>query len=342
MSMPMKNLLFVDDDASALSGLRRMLRRHQDTWNMTFVGGGQEALNLLETQVFDAVIADISMPGIDGLQLLSEIQERWSDTAVLMLTGHGNESIAVEAMKSGAEDYLCKGTLTSESIRAAITKAINSVAQHRESEEHFACIERMSEKLAEQTIELAQLSRTDPLTRLFNRRAWEECATLEHNRSVSRDCRYGVIMLDVDHFKSLNDTQGHAVGDEVLCRLADLIRSAIRGVDIAGRYGGEEFVVLLQDVSVSKAMEIAENIRTTIWDANIPHEASLVADRITVSLGVAIGVGRHWERVVREADKALYLSKERGRNRSTESESSTGKPDRTEGSLSDTKTGAAP
>ncbi|MCH7546913.1 MAG: GGDEF domain-containing protein [Planctomycetes bacterium] len=130
-------------------------------------------------------------------------------------------------------------------------------------------------------------------------------------RHARTDC---VIMLDVDHFKALNDSQGHAKGDDVLRQVALCVRQTLRATDVAGRLGGEKLVVLLPETPLDDAFVVAEQIRETLWNANIPHYASGTADRITVSLGVAAGLARNWEDVVREADQALYASKENGRN----------------------------
>ncbi len=321
----MKRILFVDDDQEMLDGLRRILRARRSEWDMVFVTSGQAALELIHAQRFDAIIADVAMPGMDGLELVKRIRDEGHTLAIVILTGQGNESVAVKAMKLGAHDYLCKGSVTAQKVQTAIEQAIEIASFDRDSQERNARIERMSEKLADQTVELSQLSRIDPLTRLFNRRAWEECITLEHARLATQAQSYCVIMLDVDHFKAFNDSYGHAKGDEALRRVADCVRGVIRATDIPGRYGGEEFVILAPGTRLEGAMKQAQRIRESIWAANIEHNASDTADRITVSLGVASGSAQRWEGVVQEADQALYASKENGRNMVSTSDTSQGR-----------------
>jgi diguanylate cyclase (GGDEF)-like protein len=122
-------------------------------------------------------------------------------------------------------------------------------------------------------------------------------------------------MIDVDHFKMFNDSQGHQAGDECLVQLGQRIWSACRSTDFVGRYGGEEFVVLAPETDLETATTLAQRIREAVWDLNIPHAASPVADRVTVCIGVAASDGGPWEDTVKRADSALYGAKHAGRNR---------------------------
>jgi diguanylate cyclase (GGDEF)-like protein len=162
--------------------------------------------------------------------------------------------------------------------------------------------------------ELQRLSRVDGLTGIYNRRYWEEQFNREFKRSLRTPGESSVIMLDIDHFKKINDTYGHPAGDEVIRKLARLIDDASRETDICGRFGGEEFTILLPDTASENVMVLAERIRTSVEKLKIEYEQHVIS--FTVSLGIAqfnTAFEQHiqW---LEEADKALYQAKKNGRN----------------------------
>ncbi|MEK7710390.1 MAG: diguanylate cyclase [Planctomycetota bacterium] len=177
-------------------------------------------------------------------------------------------------------------------------------------------LEILAAELAELNTELDHTARCDVLTGLWNRRAWHESAKLEHQRCVRHHTPYAAVMIDVDHFKRYNDTLGHPAGDECLRRVAQCLASALRVTDLLGRYGGEEFAMLLPETDREGAINLAERIREAIWNLNLSHSASPTADRVTISLGVAACQGAATlDDVIQTADKALYAAKKAGRNR---------------------------
>lgn len=163
--------------------------------------------------------------------------------------------------------------------------------------------------------ELAILSQTDGLTKLFNRAHWEECLEREYKRWQRVKQSSCLLMLDIDHFKSINDNYGHPVGDEVIRHLASLIRHNAREIDVSGRYGGEEFAIILGDTSLADAQRLAERLRVMVESSQVQSDG--VKLKYTISLGLAaltdgMQSSQEW---ISCADKALYSSKEAGRNR---------------------------
>jgi diguanylate cyclase (GGDEF)-like protein len=156
----------------------------------------------------------------------------------------------------------------------------------------------------------------DPLTGLYNRRFMEESLIRELSRAERKNTNLGVVMIDIDHFKKFNDRFGHEAGDLVLAGISSLIRSHIRSSDIACRYGGEEFIVVLPDTSRGSAMERAEQLTREISQYRLEYQGQLL-DPISVSMGVAIypDHGQDWQILLRLADQALYKAKDLGRNR---------------------------
>ncbi|MET0094553.1 MAG: GGDEF domain-containing protein, partial [Sedimenticola sp.] len=163
--------------------------------------------------------------------------------------------------------------------------------------------------------ELELISRTDGLTRLMNRHAWEESVEQEFRRAVRSGRASTLVMFDIDHFKKVNDTYGHQAGDEVLRQVAETLMETQRDTDLAGRYGGEEFGVLLLDTDLEGASYFCERLRVLIEDLLVEYEGSKI--QVTISLGIAeipeyMDEYTQW---IEHADKALYRSKAEGRNR---------------------------
>ncbi|MBE8718060.1 diguanylate cyclase [Cellvibrio polysaccharolyticus] len=178
---------------------------------------------------------------------------------------------------------------------------------------------RLAIQLSEQKKALQHLSRIDALTGLYNRGYWQARAQEEQERMKRQQGNASLIMLDIDHFKNINDHHGHGTGDIILQEIAKILLHTSRQVDIAGRYGGEEFVILLPDTDKAGAMQVAERLRTTIALHHFIDTSGPIAQTInsTISIGVAdlsqVGNFSEW---VRAADMALYTAKRHGRNRS--------------------------
>ncbi|KZY61108.1 diguanylate cyclase [Oleiphilus sp. HI0071] len=162
--------------------------------------------------------------------------------------------------------------------------------------------------------ELEQLSRTDRLTQLFNRGYWEECLIREYERFTRYKTECSVVMLDIDHFKKVNDTYGHPAGDAVIKRVAELVRDNLRKTDIAGRYGGEEFSVILQNTDDASAVYFCERLRKSVEKCTVMHDGNEI--RFTISLGISQADPElvNYKAWLEQADQALYASKEGGRN----------------------------
>ncbi|MFT5163535.1 MAG: diguanylate cyclase [Alteromonadaceae bacterium] len=166
--------------------------------------------------------------------------------------------------------------------------------------------------------ELKRLSRTDRLTELNNRGFWEECLRREYNRLLRSTVKFSsLLMFDIDHFKRVNDGYGHAAGDLVIQHCADVLKHNLRDTDIAGRYGGEEYAVILVDTSANEGLVFAERIRKALQDSFIKYEDIVI--KFTVSLGIAefSDTFANHTKWIAAADTALYVSKESGRNSTT-------------------------
>lgn len=172
-------------------------------------------------------------------------------------------------------------------------------------------------QLQEANGQLQQLSRTDRLTGLLNRGYWEECLGIEFVRYQRYRHKTSLVIFDIDHFKKINDGYGHQAGDAVIRAVAELTRSHARATDVAGRYGGEEFVVLLPDTELDGAFLFAERLRKAVQETVVPYGGQRI--QFTISLGVALLEDdcQRYEQLIERADAALYDSKESGRNRTS-------------------------
>jgi diguanylate cyclase (GGDEF)-like protein len=191
-------------------------------------------------------------------------------------------------------------------------------AQKRERE-LVRLVEEKTADLQRANEDFQRLSFTDPLTGLANRRAFDQTLEKECARRTRTGSDLSLVMLDVDHFKALNDSEGHQRGDEYLVLLgAELTRIARRRFDLAARYGGEEFALLLPMTSAADALDVAESLRLGVVALQLPHSASTVVPFLTISAGIATATLEAFstpEKLVAAADRALYRAKNAGRNR---------------------------
>ena len=243
---------------------------------------------------------DIQMPGRSGIEWLKEIVEK-KLAPVIMLTGHGNEEIAVESLQIGAIGYIPKASLSTEKINTAIDDALEKWEKHL--------------LMRGEIDELQELISKDPLTGLLNRRAIMK--TLGDNIKHARRYKelFSVIMIDIDHFKQINDNYGHLIGDDVLEKIGVVLQRGLRETDHAGRYGGEEFIIILSKADLNIALTLASRIHQAIMKINMKDSKDHDI-KVTASLGLTIYMSGDTKRsIIDRSDNALRMAKLAGRNR---------------------------
>ncbi len=269
----------------------------------------------------DAVLLDIEMPGLNGHQVLARLKAdpALTDIPVVFLTGRTGTVDMVEGLRAGAHDYLKKPFEQAE-LLARVGGAVR--------------VKRLQDQLRERNAELDGLSRTDALTGTYNRRH----IAAELTRLAAVTPRHGhptsVIMFDIDHFKQVNDTAGHPGGDLVLQEFCRRMTAQVRGEDVVGRWGGEEFLVILPMTGPVDAATTAERVRVAVSATPVPVIDGEIT--ITVSAGCASSQDGDLADLVTRADAALYAAKADGRNRVVTSAADTGPvaPDSTQRALS--------
>jgi diguanylate cyclase (GGDEF)-like protein len=261
---------------------------------------GEEALQVCHHRRPDAILLDIEMPGLDGYEVLSRLKAsaELRDIPVVFLTGRTALRDLVEGLRAGAHDYLCKPFQEAELI-ARIGAAVR--------------VKNLQDQLRLRNEELDRFSRTDGLTGVYNRRHLEELLHSLADSVWGTDHETAVLLLDLDHFKRVNDTAGHAGGDAVLREFARRLQGVVRSSDVAGRWGGEEFLVVLPRTDLLTAVALGEEIRRAIAGQPVELEGSSMP--VTVSVGCAAGLNGAPEDLMSRADIALYQAKAGGRNR---------------------------
>jgi len=253
---------------------------------------------------FDLVIVNANFDDYDPLRLCSQLRslERTRFIPILLITDHGSEAMIVRALDLGVNDYIARPIDTNELVARSLTQ----IRRKRYNDRLRTSVK--------QTIELAV---TDGLTGLHNRRYLDSHLKILFNRAQARGRPLSVCITDIDRFKQVNDSYGHDAGDDVLREFAARIRATVRGADLACRYGGEEFVVVMPDTSAEAAAAIAERLRSMIEDRPFTLRASPATLHVTASMGIATfapGVDTP-EQLLKQADRALYQAKSSGRNR---------------------------
>ena len=288
-------ILSVDDNEFDREVINRALKKSSLDVSIVEAELSQQAQTLLENERFDCLLLDYLLPPSNGLELLKAISEEVNMPAVVMLTGMGDERIAVEAMKSGAQDYIQKDNMTSDTLSKAILNAMSAKQKIRSSEQTKSKLE--------------QMSFYDSLTGLANRNLLLDRLNELVKTSKRHSRRFSLLMMDLDGFKAVNDTLGHAAGDVLLKQISKRLLEATRTSDTAARLGGDEFVILLPDVE--DHVDASTVARKLIAAIDQPVEIDGQAVQVSASVGIALFPehGNDSLSLMQRADKAMYHAK---------------------------------
>jgi len=300
MFKPAETALVAEDDPI----YRRLLQNRLENWGykVIAVNDGAEAWEVLrQPKPPGLLILDWMMPGADGIELCRRIRQKQDDPYqyILLLTGKDEKQDLIDGLNAGADDYLTKPFDIGE-LRARLRAGRRILSLQRE---------------LIQSREALRFDAThDALTGVWSRGAILHLLEAEIHRGSRSHASTGVLMIDLDHFKKVNDTYGHLTGDEVLKESADRIGQALRSYDFVGRYGGEEFLAILTNCTLDDLRIAAERICASVADS--PIEVNNESLRVTVSIGGVVTSNRGRDReFLAAADSALYEAKRSGRNR---------------------------
>ena len=294
-----QKILIVDDAETNLMILSNLLAEEGEIISAT---DGVQAIALAEADLPDLILLDVSMPGMDGYEVCRRLKSdiRTRDIPIVFVTGRTEDNDQEKGLSLGAIDYILK-PYSPLIVLARIRNHLALQKAHRD--------------LKAANAELTRLATTDFLTGVWNRRRFMELGEAEVAR-VRRSGRcFGAVMMDVDHFKAVNDTYGHNAGDNVLRALAEACVDRLRNVDIVGRMGGEEFALILPETDPQGAKLTVERLREHLGELAVPVDSGTL--KVTVSAGVTTvqDPSDSIEAALKRADAALYEAKGSGRNK---------------------------
>ena len=265
---------------------------------------GDNAVEVATAGAFDLILVSLALENVDGLRLCSNLRAKGQtrQASILALIEGLETDQLVRALEIGVSDYLVKPVDGAELLARVRTQIRRKRHQDRLRAGYETSV---------------AMAVTDPLTGLHNRRYLESHLDNLVARANAGDKAISVMMLDLDHFKSINDTHGHAAGDEVLKEFGNRLRQGLRGIDLASRYGGEEFVVAMPDTDGETAKMVADRLRQFVADEPFEVDGDGKSVPVTVSIGVTASSGDSdsSKSMLERADRSLYLAKDRGRNR---------------------------
>ncbi|WP_460106280.1 diguanylate cyclase [Pseudomonas sp. H2_G10] len=311
-------VLLVDDQAMIGEAVRRGLA-HEENIDFHFCADPHQAIAQAIRIKPTVILQDLVMPSLDGLTLVREYRNHpaTQNIPIIVLSTKEDPLIKSAAFSAGANDYLVKLPDNIELV-ARIRYHSRSYMTLLQRDAAYRALRVSQQQLLDTNLVLQRLMNSDGLTGLSNRRHFDEYLELEWRRAMRDQTQLSLLMIDVDFFKTYNDSFGHVEGDEALRKVADTIRGASsRPSDLPARYGGEEFALVLPNTSPGGARLVAEKLRMAVAALKIPHIAPVEGSSLTVSIGLSTMTpvqGTDCRKLIMAADKGLYTAKHNGRN----------------------------
>ncbi len=295
------NILSLEDADDDFESLNALLKNNSQI-NLSRTKSIGESMNLLKKGLFDLILLDYMLPDGNGLDFLKIMSEKGLEIPTVVITGQGDEMIAAQIIQAGAYDYLPKNRVSTKSLSRIIASTMEKAKLKRD-------IKNAYDKMAEMSIR-------DELTGLYNRRYFMEALEREASRAKRYDTDLVLGMIDLDHFKKINDTYGHPAGDKVLSEIGTMLTESFRESDVICRYGGEEFAIILPHTNGKQAWIVSEIFREQI--SKHLFDFNTTRCQVTASIGFTSfnsSVNQPLLELISNADQALYQAKESGRNR---------------------------
>jgi diguanylate cyclase (GGDEF)-like protein len=292
-----RTILLIDDDFLQQKLVAQIVKSFKRLGcDLDVAAEYDEGLKKLTTGRHVACLLDYRLGYRDGLELLRTARAQGCHTPVIFLTAEADDQTDIAAMEAGAMDFLVKGDMTPRTLERSIRYAI---------------------KLADTMDQLRRLATRDELTGLFNRREFQRMIKDDAEQALKTGRPLSLVLLDIDHFKMINDTHGHPAGDAVLKHVASLLSAQVRDVDRVARYGGEEFAVFMADTPREQAGEAAERLRAMLNSMDFEIDGKIIAPTFSAGVASLPDNAKTPGELLQAADAALYHSKRTGRNRVT-------------------------
>ena len=295
------NILAVEDSGFSFKFLKKLLEKQKNV-TLSQAKSLREARSEIESSKYDLIFLDYYLPDGEGIDFLYELKEKNTEIPVIVITGKGDEMVASRMIQAGAYEYIPKDAINRGSLFSAINKALTKFNLHQE-------IKLVQDKMI-------KMSTRDEMTGLYNYRYFIE--SLQQELSASTRYKYDLVvcMMDIDHFKKINDNYGHPTGDDVLVTFGKLLQENTRESDLPCRYGGEEFSVILTHTPIKNAFNMMERFRNALEKTEFSYKGKRF--QVTVSIGLTVlnsNSKKTADQLIDEADQALYRAKKTGRNK---------------------------
>ena len=300
--MEINTLLIVEDNPDDVFAYKRYIKLSLEVKQIVVFDLAEKAIDYIEKNSVDCILLDYQLPDMSGLHFIEKLNKvnLFATPPIIMLTGSGSENIAVQALKSGVIDYIIKNEITSDILCKAITNAIEKT--------------KLIKLVQAQADELKQRAYNDYLTGVPNRLRLQELASQSLARAKRNKTKVGIMMIDLDGFKLVNDKIGHDAGDELLKQVVQRLTKIIRENDNIGRFGGDEFVLLLEDINLDYIKSLASRIiKATEKVFKINNQKVFISS----SIGIAVYPenGTQLLDLFKKADVALYQAKNTGKGK---------------------------
>lgn len=294
-------VLIVESEDVFASSICDLLEPWSATLTLDRATNGAGAEKCLLSGRYDLILSDFQLPDCTSLDLFTRLALQMDLPPFILISGQGSDDLVAQAVRRGACDYLPKSGLNQDRLIQSILAALERV--------------RLRQELQSAHRHLAEMATRDELTGLFNRRYLMQSLETELNRARRYEQPLTLCMFDLDHFKRLNDTFGHEAGDTVLREVAQTMQNTVRNPDIAGRYGGEEFLILLINTDLDKAERFGNRLRQRVCEKKFDFNGAKPYT-VTCSIGMAqyAPESQDGAALIKQADKAMYIAKRHGRN----------------------------
>ena len=305
-------VLLVEDDAEFARTMQfRITHDRNASIYVEYVQNLAHGLEAISQKNFDVLLLDLNLPDSRGLETYITLQAAAPDTPIIIITGFDDNDLALEAARQGAEDYLVKGEMEGKTLLRVIHHAI----ERNRIKKELAAVTR---ELRETNLRLEKMTLLDPLTELYNRRGLQQALQRETQWAARHNWDLVAMIIDIDHFKRINDVFGYAVGDIFLREVASTLKRSVRVTDHVGRIGGDEFIILFPETSLEEGAKVAERIRLAVANASF-----LLSETENISITLSAGILPVPKKTV-TLDELLAIihhllkrSKKEGRNRIT-------------------------
>lgn len=314
--MDLKNLrvLYVEDEAQTCELMKELLQ--DEVGEIVLASDGYVALDVLNTQFIDVIVSDIEMPRMSGIELAKLVKSGYPHIPIILLSAYEDSKYLKAGYEVGVDRYMTK-PIMDETI---LLKNIEEVCMHYDKQKNK---ENLLNALVEENEHLKRLSHEDTLTGLYNRRAIEDRLKESLSRALRQKNVLSIAIADIDDFKKINDTHGHLIGDKALCAFSYMLKESLRDIDTVGRWGGEEFIIIMPDTGYQEAIHVLERIRSKL---------AIFTEDDGIKLSASFGIctfdpqslpydDKDKECLLKKADIALYYAKSHGKNQVTHFES---------------------